>query len=340
MFPALPGDDRVATDPAFTAAEPGRVAPLVSILIPAYEREAMLAEAVRSALAQDYANLEVVVVDDASPNARHVDVRAVVDARLRFHRNCANLGRVANYRHALCDLARGDWVVMLDGDDRFDDPRFISVAMAAAAAAPDVCIVAAQCTTASSRGTQVSANPGGAVVAGLDVLKLLPGDPYLFHHLATVYRRADAVALDFYRADVLSSDWESLYRLAAGGRVAFIECIAGTWRLHGDNASAASDWQTLARNLTVWPAIYAHATRTGMAADDAAAACRRCLARFGAIHMASVLAGRRPLDVSHVVRALWQLDARACGVALLALARRLVQAALRRVRKPSGPALA
>ena len=306
------------------------VSPLVTVLIPAYEREAMLGEAVRSALAQDYVNLEVVIVDDASPQARHADVRAIVDGRLRFHRNSENLGRVANYRHALHDLALGEWVVVLDGDDFFNDPRFVSKAMATATAEPKVCLVAARCKTASPRGMHVSTIPGVVVLSGLDVLKQLPKEPYLFYHLATVYRRNDALALDFYRADVLSSDWESLYRLAATGDVAFIDCIAGTWRLHGDNASASSDWRSMVDNLAVWPAVYAHATRAGMSQSDAAVACRRCLIRFGAINMASVLHGPRPVGVLFVVRALWRIDARACSGALLALGRRLVHAALRR----------
>lgn len=320
----------MSVDATSAPASAIEVAPLVSVLIPAYEREAMLAEAVESALAQDYPNLEVVVVDDASPRARHAGVAAIFDPRLRFHRNLTNLGRVANYRHALRDLAAGEWVVMLDGDDRFDDKSFVTRAMRAVSAAPGVCIVAARCATASHRGTEVSTIPGAGVVQGLDVLGALPRDAYLFHHLATVYRRADAMALDFYRADVLSSDWESLYRLAATGRVAFIDCVAGTWRLHGDNASAGSNGQALADNLAIWPAIYAHAARIGMAATDARAACRRCLTRFGAIHMASALHGGHPAGAMHVARALWRLDARACAAAVLALGRRLVQAALRR----------
>ena len=82
---------------------------------------------------------------------------------------------------------------------------------------------------------------------GLDVVAALPGPAYLFMHLSTLYRRADAMSADFYRVPVLSSDWECLYRLALRGRVAFIDRDVGVWRVHGGNASSSVDWRALAR---------------------------------------------------------------------------------------------
>jgi glycosyltransferase involved in cell wall biosynthesis len=313
-------------------AERPRSQPLVSVLIPCYERESLLSAAVHSALAQDYAQLDVVVVDDASPCARYADVLAIADSRLRFHRNTANLGRVANYRRAVVELARGDWVVMLDGDDRFDDSRFISRAIEAALSAPDVCVVAARCITSSPAGSTVSSVPGTLMMHGLQVLERLPHDEYLFFHLATLYRRDQAIAIGFYQADVISSDWESLYRLVARGRVAFIDCVAGTWHLHGTNASSSSQWRELAANLRIWPAVYAYAQQFGMAEQAARSACRRCLARFGAIHMASVLNTGRVADTLRLARALWQIDGTACVRALVQLGDRAARAAVRRAR--------
>lgn len=64
--------------------------PLVSIVIPYYDHSAYLRQAVESALAQTYTNLEVIVVDDASPveDAREllVDLVKSADGKLKVIR--------------------------------------------------------------------------------------------------------------------------------------------------------------------------------------------------------------------------------------------------------------
>ena len=91
---------------------------LVSIAIPAY-KSAYLSDAIRSALEQDYPNIELIVVDDCSPD----DIKSVVDgfkdARIRYVRNEVNLGSasvVHNWNHCL-DEARGEFFVLLCDDD-------------------------------------------------------------------------------------------------------------------------------------------------------------------------------------------------------------------------------
>src|SRR6202008_1761874 len=99
--------------------------PKVTVMIPTYGQADVILRAVDSALAQDYANLEVVVIDDCSPDTTGAVVAARRATRLPHPRNDRNLGRVANYRHGLYGLARGDWVINLDGDDYFVDAGFV-----------------------------------------------------------------------------------------------------------------------------------------------------------------------------------------------------------------------
>ena len=227
--------------------------PRVTVVIPTYEQEELTLEAARSALAQDYPNLEVIVVDDASPRATYDALKQIDDARFKYVRNERNLGRVANYRHGLYEVATGEWVTNLDGDDFYTDPSFISQAIKVAANDPTVVMVSARGTTWTRRGKELSPTPGNISVLGVDLVGALPRPEYLLMHLATLYRRVDALATDFYRMSTISADWESLYRLALRGRVAFIDRNVGVWRIHGANASNSSDWRTLARNLEVWP---------------------------------------------------------------------------------------
>lgn len=285
--------------------------PLVSIVIPTYEQEQMASEAVSSALAQDYPNLEVVVVDDASPSHTYDTIRSVADPRLRYHRNERNLGRVANYRRGLKDLARGDWVIMLDGDDYFTDASFVRSAVQRVHENPDAVIVAARSATQIATSTTVPPSPGEKTMAGIDVVRALPNQEYLFMHMASMYRRKTAMELDFYRSNTVCSDWESLYRLALRGTVVFLDRTVGIWRIHGANATRSQDWRVWADNLQVWPVILADAVTFGMPSAEAEAVCRSCLVRFGAMQIPSVLRSPSRLDVFRYLQALWQLDRRA-----------------------------
>lgn len=90
-------------------------APLLSVVVPAYNVGAFVGAAVRSALAQTLQDLEVVVVDDGSTDDTPAVLASIRDARLRVIRK-AN-GGLASARNAGVTAARGRYVGLLDGDD-------------------------------------------------------------------------------------------------------------------------------------------------------------------------------------------------------------------------------
>ncbi|MAR91628.1 MAG: hypothetical protein CML06_12210 [Pseudomonadales bacterium] len=99
-------------------------APLVSVIIPLYNAEHYIEQAVRSVLAQTLAALEVVVVDDHSTDGslRRVQALAAEDARVRWLQTPAN-GGPGRARNLGMDAARGEWISMLDADDWYDAGR-------------------------------------------------------------------------------------------------------------------------------------------------------------------------------------------------------------------------
>ena len=75
--------------------------PSFSFVMPAYKRQ-FLQQSIESILKQTYTNLELVVVDDASPENLYEVVRQFDDRRLRYERNPENIGAgdlVANWNH-------------------------------------------------------------------------------------------------------------------------------------------------------------------------------------------------------------------------------------------------
>jgi len=92
--------------------------PLVSVIIPAYNRERTLRRAVESALEQTVQDIEVIVVDDASnDNTAEVAQELVVsDCRVRLIQNTCNRGAQAT-RNICARAANGVWLNFFDSDD-------------------------------------------------------------------------------------------------------------------------------------------------------------------------------------------------------------------------------
>jgi hypothetical protein len=87
---------------------------LVSILIPCYNAEQWVAEAIQSALVQTWMEKEVIVVDDGSTDNSLEIIRQFAD-RIRWESGPNRGGNAA--RNRLLELARGKWVQYLDADD-------------------------------------------------------------------------------------------------------------------------------------------------------------------------------------------------------------------------------
>lgn len=92
--------------------------PAVSILIPVYNREKLLGDTIKSAAAQTYSNLEIIVSDNCSTDRTLETARryAEKDKRIRVIQNPSNIGPVANWRKCL-DYSGGKYSKILWSDD-------------------------------------------------------------------------------------------------------------------------------------------------------------------------------------------------------------------------------
>lgn len=89
--------------------------PEVSIVMPAFNAEDYIGEAIASVLAQSIAGWELIVVDDGSTDRTGVIVQSFDDRRITLLRQ-SNRG-VSAARNAALDHARGEFVTFLDADD-------------------------------------------------------------------------------------------------------------------------------------------------------------------------------------------------------------------------------
>ncbi|MEG0834329.1 MAG: glycosyltransferase family 2 protein [Christensenellaceae bacterium] len=91
---------------------------LCSVIIPAYNCEKYIAEAIQSVLAQTYSHLEVIVIDDCSSDATFHKICKLsqADSRVVALKNEQNIG-VAQTRNRGFAIAKGEYIAFLDADD-------------------------------------------------------------------------------------------------------------------------------------------------------------------------------------------------------------------------------
>jgi glycosyltransferase involved in cell wall biosynthesis len=89
--------------------------PFISVLIPAYNNGQFIKEAIDSVLAQEYDNLEIIVVDDGSTDNTQEIVMAYQNTSIQyFHKENSGIASTRNYCLA---KARGEYIAWLDSDD-------------------------------------------------------------------------------------------------------------------------------------------------------------------------------------------------------------------------------
>jgi glycosyltransferase involved in cell wall biosynthesis len=201
--------------------------PAVSVVIPAYNRAGTIRLAIESVLRQTFADLEVLVVDDASADGTKAAAEAIADPRVRVLAHETNRGASAA-RNTGVREARAPWVAFQDSDDEWL-PLKLEKQMARLDAGT---FVAAYCgmivigrSGDSGRGRPTVAyvpRPDIALVEG-DILPSLMRTSIVSTQ-TLVARRDDLLAVggfdESFRALI---DWELMLRLAPRGPVACVD---------------------------------------------------------------------------------------------------------------------
>lgn len=219
--------------------------PLVSILIPSYNRAMYLGDAIDSALAQTYSNIEIIVHDDASTDGTPALLKKYSDKRLALIRTEDNHGMLGGWNY-IVGRARGEYIKFLASDDLLD-PDCVSVLVDAALAHPSAAIVACQRKFIDETGNVIK-KMGFAkkdiVTNGVDhahwILTTLRenkiGEPSAVLYPTKLVKSAGEYDPRFSQF----ADFEYWIRLLQFGDLVYINKPLCSFRLHsGSNTSAA-----------------------------------------------------------------------------------------------------
>ncbi len=92
--------------------------PMVSVIIPTYNRAHVLGRAIRSVLDQTYQDFELIVVDDGSSDHTGEVVATFADPRIHYLRHEKNRGAAAA-RNTAIKTAQGEYIASLDSHDEW-----------------------------------------------------------------------------------------------------------------------------------------------------------------------------------------------------------------------------
>ena len=205
-------------------------------MIATYNQPNYIVQAVQSCLNQDYENIEVVVGDDSTNDDVFVELFPLLtNPKVKYFRNETNLGRVKNYRKLLFDYAKGDWAMMLDGDDYYLDNTYLTKAVKWINENENVVLIAAGFLN-SDENTGVETKE---ILTEND--KIFDGKEMYYQqmkvgqHSTNIYNRKLALELDFYRIESMGTDSEGLFRIALHGNVVYLKDMVVLWRIHQVN---------------------------------------------------------------------------------------------------------
>ena len=222
--------------------------PLVSIIIPTFDRPRYLREAIDAALAQTYANVEVLVFDNGALEETLAvgEEAARRDPRVRFQRNEQNLGMSGNF-NALGAAARGEYLVAIGDDDRLL-PDFVGRLVGAMR--PDVRVAFSNHYLIDSEGRRLE-EESVAYNRRYGRDRLPEGDlenpetaawQQSIPMSASLLRTADMQRLRF-REDLNTPDAEFFIRLAAeGARFVFLPDYLMEYRVHLGAETVSGLW--------------------------------------------------------------------------------------------------
>ncbi|MFZ3045450.1 MAG: glycosyltransferase, partial [Desulfatirhabdiaceae bacterium] len=95
--------------------------PLISVIIPAYNHESYIVDAIQSVLKQSFSDCEVIVIDDGSTDNTLYEIKKITDPRIRlFHQK--NIGAAATINRGI-DLSQGQYITILNSDDVYHSDR-------------------------------------------------------------------------------------------------------------------------------------------------------------------------------------------------------------------------
>lgn len=209
--------------------------PRVTVLMPVYNGQAFLREAVASVLAQTYHDFELLIIDDGSTDKTPAILQEFHDPRIRIVRNETNLKLIRSLNRGI-GLARGEFIARMDADDLCHPERFARQ-VEFLERSPDVDVVGTDIIifeTDTARGFRPSPPPTSAAQVRWELLRVS-----CLYHPTVMLRKSIFASEEPYDPEyVHCEDYELWLRLSRRRRLENLDEPLLYYRRHAASITA------------------------------------------------------------------------------------------------------
>ena len=206
----------------------------ISVILPVYNAEKFLEEAIKSILDQTYKNFELIIYDDGSKDNSKNIIDSFNDSRIKYFKNDKNLGLIKTLNNAL-KFSTGEYIARMDADDICLPDRFQKQ------------ISFFNFNDVDILGTEICFINENSKILGRGVGKYcgMKITPYTFlqrsplYHSTVMFKRKVLDREDFYDADFIhAEDYELWLRLSKKHKIDLIDEPLLFYRIHGDSITS------------------------------------------------------------------------------------------------------
>jgi len=216
--------------------------PLVSIQTPVFNQEAYIGETIRSVLRQTYRNWEWIIIDDGSTDKTKEIILSFREKRIRYYRQeHAGIDDICQMHNKALDLARGDFIAFIDGDDLWPEHKlelqvknFVN---------DDVVLSYGECCLIDSKGREIDyvKIPDNRNIAANNPLGtalwefLLRVNSFIYDPTVLVRKASLEKIGGFVVFEGLAHDFATWFTLATEGAFQPLPFCLGYWRKHNQS---------------------------------------------------------------------------------------------------------
>lgn len=236
-----------------------QVKPKISIIVPTWNRSKFLCRCVDSILAQNYENIEIIIINDCSTDNTTDVVKAKYgnNKKIEYIENQTNLGPGGNRQKAYL-VASGEYIVFADDDDYYIEPEFFTKALALFIDYPNLSMVCANSIIFDDINKRFDFNP-------LTFCGTMRKEKFLFG-FGSNYRKPNSTFPTIFKKSVLDmadfanmkmmNDTSIYLRAACFGDVCMIKDWVGIYWVHETNISKTLPFKFIIENLNEKNNIY------------------------------------------------------------------------------------
>jgi len=235
--------------------------PLVTVLVPTFNRASFLKETIDSVLIQSLSDFELLVIDNHSTDNTYDVVHSYRDPRIRYVCNDSNLGIIGNHNRGLRE-ALGDYIYLLSDDDVMCDESNLKLKVDVLEKYSNVSMVFSSFKTIDSKGEVVGGNwaetsliwpkvVASPLMAGHEAFDLLYNNWNYICMPTVLVRRSTLVKYNIQFSNQLRYllDWAFWLHLSLVSDLYYLSDVLVSYRVHDTNTTKAISFENYATEL-------------------------------------------------------------------------------------------